>query len=61
MTYSESLGVRVVNVGVILVGHVRHWSCDYSLTLDRGVIVGDSRVVNVEIGLIGNQGIGCDL
>lgn len=61
LTYSESLGVRVVNVGVILV-----WSFaslfhrDYSLTLDRGVIVGDS-VWSFWIGLIGSQGIGCDL
>lgn len=61
LTYSESLGVRVVNVGVILVGSV--WSLfhrDYSLTLDRGVIVGDS-VWSFWIGLIGSQGIGCDL
>lgn len=33
---------------------------DYSLTLDCGVIVGDS-VWSFWIGLIGSQGIGCDL
>ena len=35
----------VVDVGVILVGRVVIGHRDYSLTLDRGVIVGDSRVI----------------
>ena len=52
----ESLGVRVVDVGVILVGRVVIGHRDYSLTL----IVCDSRRSSV-IGLIGSQGIGCDL
>ena len=50
-------GVWVVDVGVILVWSCGHWLRDYSLTLIVGVILVWSSV----IGLIGSQGIGCDL
>lgn len=85
LTYSESLGVRVVNVGVILSSVMcviisprllfdfncvwfswdpcGHWLCDYSLTLDRGVIVGDSVWSMLKLVWLGIRGLVviCDL